>query len=57
MTKFPGKAPSIAPETAHLLPGPEDDLRAENVRLRRLVADLLLENIRLEQELKGRRDD
>jgi hypothetical protein len=57
MTEFPRKAPSIAPEMAHLLPDPEDDLRAENARLRQLVVDLLLENIRLEQELKGRRDD
>jgi transposase-like protein len=55
------QAPSIAAEMAHLVDpevsqriskSTQDDLRAENARLRRLVVDLLL---RLEEELEGRR--
>jgi putative transposase len=59
------QAPSIAAEMAHLVDGPEvsqrngrssqDDLRAENTRLRQLVVDLLLEKMRLEEGLEGRR--
>jgi len=59
-------APSIAAEITHLVNGSEvsqgnatssqdDDLRAENARLRRLVVDLLLEKMRLEEEAEGRR--
>jgi hypothetical protein len=59
------QAPSIAAEMSHLVNGPkvsqhsgrssQDDLQAENARLRRLVVDLLLEKMRLEEELEGRR--
>jgi putative transposase len=55
------QAPSIAPEVSHLVNRSEvhrssqDDLRAENAALRRLVVDLLLEKMRLEQELERRR--
>jgi putative transposase len=56
-------APSIAPETSDLAPRPElgnaarrvlEDLQVENARLRRLIIDLLLEKMRLEEQLRGR---
>jgi putative transposase len=57
------QAPSITPEIAHagvgdqsgLPPDTFHDLQLENARLRRLVVDLLLEKMRLEQKLAERR--
>jgi putative transposase len=48
-------APSIAPEISDLAPGRvQDDLQFENSRLRRLIVDLLLEKMRLEEQLRER---
>jgi putative transposase len=48
--------PSIAPEISDLAPSPDLDLQVENARLRRLIVDLLLEKMRLEEELRELRD-
>jgi putative transposase len=55
------QAPSITPEIPHLPGEPSqptsrfDDLQVENARLRRLVIDLLLEKMKLQEALDRRR--
>ena len=59
------QAPSIAAEITHLVNGSEisrgngtssqDNLRDENARLRQLIVGLLLDKMRLEEELEERR--
>jgi putative transposase len=48
-----GNAPSIAPEISDLVTGRvQDDLQVENARLRRLIVNLLLEKMRLEEQFR-----